>query len=151
MIREGAEAPNFTATDDEGNRFELRALRGSPVVLHFFALAWSGVCANELARLGETVPEVASLGAHVLGVSCDSRLTLAAWKQAMRYPVRLLSDFWPHGDIGRKFGVFDEELGVDHRGTFVIDGQGVVRTVISAEMSRARDVSAYVGAVRELL
>lgn len=43
MIGVGAEAPDFTATDDAGNRFKLSELRGHPVVLHFFALAWSGL------------------------------------------------------------------------------------------------------------
>lgn len=87
----------------------------------------------------------------MLGASCDSRLTLAAWKQAMDYPVRLLSDFWPHGKIGRRYGVFDEELGVDTRGTFVIDAQGVVRSVIASEINRSRDIYSYVAAVRDLL
>lgn len=104
-----------------------------------------------MARLGETAPEVERLGAHVLGVSCDSRLTLAAWKQAMEYELRLLSDFWPHGKIGRRYGVFDEELGVNTRGTFIIDAGGVVRTVIASEMSRSRDIYSYIPAVRELL
>lgn len=84
-------------------------------------------------------------------MSCDSRLTLAAWKKAMGYELRLVSDFWPHGEIGRLYGVFDEELGVDHRGTFVVDGEGIVRSVLSAELSRARDVSSYVDAVRGLV
>lgn len=102
-----------------------------------------------MARLGEIVPELEGAGAQVLGVSCDSRLTLAAWKTAMGYPVRLVSDFWPHGEIGRAYGVFDEKLGIDTRGTFVIDADGIVRDVItSPDLGRARDVESYVGALR---
>lgn len=102
-----------------------------------------------MARLGELVGELEGAGAQVLGVSCDSRLTLAAWKRAMGYPVRLVSDFWPHGEIGRAFGVFDPKLGIHTRGTFVLDASGVVREVISSpDLGRARDVDAYVEAVR---
>lgn len=43
MIREGSSAPDFSGTDDEGNSVVLSELRGRPVVLHFFVLAWSGL------------------------------------------------------------------------------------------------------------
>lgn len=84
-------------------------------------------------------------------MSCDSRFTLAAWKQAMHFPVRFLSDFWPHGRIGQRYGVFDSKLGVHGRWTFVIDAGGVIRQVISSpELAQARDIAAYVNALREL-
>lgn len=102
-----------------------------------------------MARLGALVRELEGAGAQVLGVSCDSRLTLAAWKKAMGYPVRLVSDFWPHGEIGRAFGVFDPKLGIHTRGTFVLDASGIVRDVISSpDLGRARDIEAYLDAVR---
>lgn len=43
MIEVGERAPDFEATDAEGNRVRLADLRGAPVLLHFFVLAWSGV------------------------------------------------------------------------------------------------------------
>lgn len=96
------------------------------------------------------IPEIEGLGAQVLGVSCDSRITLAAWKQAMGYPIRLVSDFWPHGAIGAVYGVFDEKLGMNTRGTFILDAEGVVRHVISSDIGRSRDIEAYVQAVRAI-
>lgn len=147
----GEPAPDFTAHDDEGNPVTLSELRGRPVVLHFFVMAWTGVCANELAKLGEVAPRLREEGAEVLGVSCDSRFTLAAWKQAMRYDLRLVSDFWPHGGIGQRYGVFDDELGLDSRATFIVDAAGTVAEVIAVpELGRSRDVDAYLTAVREL-
>lgn len=91
------------------------------------------------------------MDAQVLGVSCDSRFTLAAWKQAMGYKVRLVSDFWPHGAIGRLYGAFDDGIGAHRRATFVIDAEGVVRDVItSPEIRKAREVQAYVEALKVL-
>lgn len=85
-------------------------------------------------------------------MSCDSRFTLAAWRQAMGYDLRLLSDFWPHGAVARAFGAFDERLGIATRSTFVIDAGGVIREVIaSPSLGTARDVSLYVDAVRRLM
>jgi peroxiredoxin len=39
----------------------------------------------------------------------------------------LLSDYWPHGAIGKAYGVFNEERGMDKRSAFVLDAQGIVR------------------------
>ena len=42
-------------------------------------------------------------------------------------PFPLLSDFWPHGAVGKAYGIFNEERGMDKRAAYVIDGKGVVR------------------------
>jgi len=39
----------------------------------------------------------------------------------------MLSDFWPHGAVGKAYGVFNEERGADKRAAFVLDAKGVVR------------------------
>ena len=42
-------------------------------------------------------------------------------------PFPLLSDYWPHGAVGKAYGVFNEERGMDKRAAFVLDAKGVVR------------------------
>lgn len=49
----------------------------------------------------------------------------------------VLSDFWPHGEVSRSYGVFNEERGMSVRSLFVIDTDG---TVIHAEESTQRGV-----------
>ena len=39
----------------------------------------------------------------------------------------MLSDYWPHGAIGRAYGIFSEERGIDRRSAFVLDAQGIIR------------------------
>jgi alkyl hydroperoxide reductase subunit AhpC len=39
----------------------------------------------------------------------------------------LLSDYWPHGAIGKAYGVFNEERGMDARSVFLVDAQGIIR------------------------
>jgi glutaredoxin len=59
----------------------------------------------------------------------DSSPCLKAWADSLggvSYP--LLSDFYPHGDVARKFGVLRSE-GIAERAIFVIDKQGVIRYV----------------------
>ena len=39
----------------------------------------------------------------------------------------MLSDYWPHGAVGKAYGVFNEERGMDKRAAFVLDAKGIVR------------------------
>jgi|SRR5919106_3631718 peroxiredoxin len=75
---------------------------------------------------------LAALDAQVLGVSVDSTPTHEAWAKSLgglSYP--LLSDFYPHGEVASRYGVFRGEEpprpGVCDRAVFVIDKQGVIR------------------------
>lgn len=42
-------------------------------------------------------------------------------------PFPLLSDFWPHGAVGKAYGIFNEERGMDKRAAYVVDGKGIIR------------------------
>jgi peroxiredoxin len=42
-------------------------------------------------------------------------------------PFPLLSDYWPHGAVGKAYGVFNEERGMYKRSAFLLDAQGVIR------------------------
>ena len=60
----------------------------------------------------------------------------------------VLSDFWPHGGVSRKFGVFNEERGMSIRSLFVIDTDG---TIIHSEESTQRGVLPDIEAAVELI
>lgn len=126
----------------------------------FFPFAFTGVCTDELRALKAAGPRLkrrddadgasAASGAHVLAVSCDTMFTLrtVAEQEGLDFPV--LSDFWPHGDVARRYGVFDEERGCARRGTFIIDRGGAVRWSVITPIRQARDVEEYVQVVRQL-
>jgi len=66
---------------------------------------------------------------QVLGLSVDSVPCLKAWADSLggvTYP--LLSDFYPHGAVAKKYGVLRKE-GHSERALFVLDKQGIVRYV----------------------
>ena len=60
----------------------------------------------------------------------------------------VLSDFWPHGDVSRRYGVFNEERGMSVRSLFVIDTD---RTIINAEESTQRGVLPDIEGAVELI
>lgn len=70
------------------------------------------------------------MNSQVLAISCDPVQSKQAWGKSLGgigYP--LVADFWPHGEISRKYGVFDEKLGRPDRVIFVIDREGIVRWI----------------------
>lgn len=75
-------------------------------------------------------------------------LRVFAEQEGLEYP--LLSDFWPHGEASRAYGVFDEEKGCAVRGTFIIDKEGVVRWTVVNGLPDARDLNEYAKALDTL-
>lgn len=144
----GAQAPDFELQDQHGTPVRLSHHRGRKVVLVFYPLAFSGICGSELSALRDHYPLPGD--AQVLAVSVDSVFTLRAWSDREGYPFPLLSDFWPHGQVAQAYGVFDEAKGFALRGTFIIDGEGVIRWSVVNPISSARDVADYGKALADI-
>nr|WP_055506097.1 peroxiredoxin [Nonomuraea pusilla] len=141
----GAQAPDFELQDQHGTPVRLSQFRGRNVVLVFYPLAFTGVCQGELAALRDFDAD-----AQLLTVSVDSVFAHRAWADRESYTFPLLSDFWPHGQVAQAYGVFDDAKGLARRGTFVIDGEGVIRWSVVNPNSEARDVADYVKALAEI-
>ncbi|GAA1294058.1 peroxiredoxin [Planotetraspora silvatica] len=139
----GAMAPDFELKDQHGAPVRLSGLRGRRIVLVFYPLAFSRVCQGELSAIRDDFVVSAADDVQVLTISVDSMFSHRVWADQEGYTFSLLSDFWPHGEVARSYGVFDEEKGLALRGTFIIDAQGVVRWKIVNEIGAARDVVEY--------
>ncbi|HEY3954489.1 MAG TPA: peroxiredoxin [Streptosporangiaceae bacterium] len=147
----GEQAPDFELKDQHGTPVRLSGFRDSKnVVLVFYPLAFSGVCSGELCAMRDEFPEVTRDDAELLTVSVDSTFTHRAWADAENFGFGLLSDFWPHGAVAKAYGVFNEDLGIATRGTFVIDKAGVVRWKVVNPIPEARDIADYQKALASL-
>ncbi|MET8790182.1 peroxiredoxin [Streptomyces pseudogriseolus] len=147
----GAQAPDFALKDNHGAPVRLSDFRGHRnVVLLFYPFAFTGVCTGELSEIRDRLEQFAERDAQVLAVSNDSIHTLRVFGEQEDLPFPLLSDFWPHGNVSRAYGVFDEDKGCAVRGTFVIDRQGVVRATVTSAMADARDAGEYLAALDTL-
>lgn len=150
-IQVGDKAPDFELKDNHGRTVRLSDFRGEKnVVLLFYPFAFTGVCTGELCELRDNLPRFEDRDTQLLAVSNDSIHTLRVFaeQEGLEYP--LLSDFWPHGDTSRAYGVFDEVKGCAVRGTFVIDKEGVVRWAVVNGLPDARDLNEYVTALDAL-
>lgn len=150
-IQVGDKAPDFELKDNHGRTVKLSDFRGEKnVVLLFYPFAFTGVCTGELCELRDNLPKFADRDTQLLAVSNDSIHTLRVFaeQEGLEYP--LLSDFWPHGNVSRAYGVFDEDKGCAVRGTFIIDKEGVVRWTVVNGLPDARDLNDYVKALDTL-
>ncbi|NHN57360.1 peroxiredoxin [Calidifontibacter sp. DB0510] len=147
----GAQAPDFTLTDQDGNEVTLSAAYADKaVLLVFFPFAFSGICTGELCSIRDDLGRFVTDKVQVMGISCDPKFTLKAWADDQGYEFPLLSDFWPHGTVSTSFGVFFEDAGMPVRGTFLIDTSGkVVWTQVNGP-GDARDFAGYDEAVAAL-
>lgn len=146
----GDVAPDLELPDTHGTPVRLSALRGSPVVLVFFPFVFSGICTGELCELRDNIAGFDARGVRLLGISTDASFAQRAWAEQERFGFDLLSDFWPHGEVSRRYGVLDEANGHALRGSFLIDADGVIRWSVVNPRGQARDLAAY-GAALETL
>ena len=147
----GDVAPDFELKDQHGTPVKLSELRGKKhVVLVFYPLAFSGVCSGELCEMRDQFPEADREDVDLLTVSVDSIFVHKQWADEQGYQFGLLSDFWPHGEVAKAYGVFDDERGIATRGTFIIDKTGVIRWKVVNAIPQARDLAEYKKALAEL-
>ena len=122
MIAIGEKAPDFKLKDQNGKVVQLSGLSGKKVLLSFKPLAWTSVCQDQMKLLEENFALFNSLNTVAFGMGVDSVPCNKAWAKSMDINITgLLSDFWPHGEVARLYGVFREKDGFSERANIVID------------------------------
>jgi peroxiredoxin len=119
---EGKAAPDFTLRDLQDNSVSLRSLRGSVVVLDFWA-TWCGPCRASLPKLDELNREIADEGVKIFAVNLREEKAAAqkfAETTGLKLPVLLDES----GKVAQTYAV----SGIPQ--TVVIDKRGVIRRVI---------------------
>jgi peroxiredoxin len=141
-LKVGDLAPNFELKDHEGNVFSLKDFRGKKVLISSHPLAWTGVCETQMKNLDVKYDEIEKFGVIPVGFSVDPVPSKKAWADNLRLKkLRLLSDFWPHGEVAKKYGIFDEKNGFSMRANILIDEEGKVEFVKVYELSEQPDLN----------
>lgn len=147
----GRVAPSFVLAGPHGTEVTPTALHPRPTVLLFVPSAFTPVCTSEIRS--HAAAELSP--ARLIVASCDSAHTLVRWLEeegiAVGRDVGVGSDFWPHGQVARAFGAFDEERGWARRVTILLDGEGIVRWVTSSPGGVARDPNDAVVAIAQTM
>ncbi len=145
----GATAPDFTLRDQFGQDVSLASFRDrKSVLLFFYPAAFTGVCTSEMGGLRDRLDEFLTFDTEVLAISCDPMFSLRtiADIEGLNFP--LLSDFWPHGEVTRAYGVFDEQIGQPRRSSYIVDRAGVVRWAVHNAPPQGRDLDEHLRELR---
>ncbi len=126
----GQKAPNFKLVGTDLEPINLDDYKGKNLILHFFPLAFTSVCTEQLCTANGEENDYASLNAEVVGVSVDSPFVLDKFSKENKLNFLLGSDF--NREVSKAYDVlFDGDFagmtGFSMRSAFVIDGEGIVR------------------------
>jgi peroxiredoxin len=147
----GSQAPEFTLTDQNGQPVSLSSLRERRnVLLVFYPFAFSGICTGELCQLRDDLDAFVNDDVVTVAISTDPVFTLRAWANQEGFTFALLSDFWPHGEVSKAYGVFNDKAGMPNRGTFLIDTAGTIRFAEMNQPGEARNQTAWKEALAAL-
>jgi peroxiredoxin len=129
-VKVGQKAPGFTLPAVSGGKVSLKDYLGKKnVVLSFVPAAWTPVCSDQWPGYNIVKDLFDAHDTILLGITVDNIPTLFSWTNQMGnlwFPV--LSDFWPHGQTAKKYGVLRTD-GVAERALFVIDKKGIIRYI----------------------
>jgi peroxiredoxin len=119
------------------------SLKGKWSVLIFMPAAFTFNCPTEIEDAADSYAEFQRLGAEVYIVTTDTHFSHKVWHETSpkvgkaKFP--LVGD--PTHALTRAFGVHIDEEGLALRGTFVINPEGVIKTLEIHDNAIARDVS----------
>jgi peroxiredoxin len=150
-VKVGGKAPDFTLKAVSGEEISLAQYRGKKnVVISFVPAAWTPVCSDQWPGYNIVKEMFDASDAILLGITVDNLPTLFSWTNQMGklwFPV--LSDFWPHGAVAKKYGILRSD-GMAERSVFVIDKQGIIRYIDIHDINQRPPLDVLIGELEKL-
>jgi peroxiredoxin len=147
----GSMAPDFELVNQHGQKISLSSHQGKKnVVVIFYPFAFSGICTGELCALRDDLAAFQNEKVELISISCDPMYANKVFAEQEGYKFQVLSDFWPHGDIAKAYGVFDENRGCATRGSFIIGTDGKIKWMVVNGLGEARNIAEYKAALSAL-
>ncbi len=147
MLQPGEAAPDFEIPVLIGGvkkQFRLSEHRKQRVVLAFYPVNWEPVSAQQMIAYQVERKKFLDRQAEVVGISVDHIMNATAWEREIGpFDFPLGSDFWPHGEVSRKYGVLCESgpfAGTSERSIFVVDKAGRITFAKAYPQNQVPDV-----------
>jgi peroxiredoxin Q/BCP len=139
-IQVGDAAPDFTLPTQSGTQVNLKDFIGkTAIVLYFYPKDNTHGCTAEACAFRDSYQVFKDAGAEVIGISSDSAESHQQFASRHSLPFILLSDV--KGMVRKRYGV-PAALGLlPGRVTYIIDKQGIVRHIFSAQFAAEKHVT----------
>jgi peroxiredoxin len=159
LLQPGDMAPDFDVPVLIGGvkkQFRLSECRSKQnLVLAFYPMNWESVSAQQMVTYQVEREKFLERQAEVVAISVDHIMNATAWEREIGpFDFLLASDFWPHGDVSRKYGVLREHepwAGASQRAVFVIDKAGQVAFSKIYPMNQLPDLEETLHALRAVV
>jgi len=150
-VQMGSPAPDFSLPSLEGETTTLSQYIGKKnVVLSFVPAAWTPVCSAQWPGYNLAREYFDETDTVLLGITVDNIPTLHAWTKEMGGMwFKVLSDFYPHGEVAKKYGILRSN-GVSERALFLIDKKGIIRFIDVHDINKRPPLDDLVKAMRSV-
>ena len=153
-LQVGQKAPDFAAQalmgDGSVKEVKLSDYKGKWVVLFFYPLDFTFVCPTEIQGFNKHIQEFKKLNAEILGASTDSVYSHKAWVEhglgKVEFPI--LGD--TGHQVSKSFNVLLHDKGIAHRGTFIIEPNGILKSAVVNDLPVGRSVEETLRTVQAL-
>jgi len=93
-------------------------------------LHWEPVSTQQMIAYQVEREKFLARDAQVVAISVDSIMNTSSWEREIGpFDFLLCSDFWPHGEVSRQYGVLREEepfKGASNRAIFIVGRDGSI-------------------------
>lgn len=143
MLKEGDKAPDFSSTNQDGEKVSLSDFKGKRVVLYFYPKDDTPGCTKEACSFRAADAIYREKGITVLGVSTDSEKAHQKFISKYQLPFDLLAD--TEKSIVEAYGVWGEKsmYGRKYMGTFrktfLIDDGKIVKIFEKVDVAKHAD------------
>jgi peroxiredoxin len=150
-VKIGQKAKDFALKDQNSQEIKLSQFGGKRVILSFHPLAWTEVCAKQMKSLEKNKKVLDSLNVIALGISVDTVPSKQAWAKSLDIKnTSLLSDFWPHGEVAKLYGIFREKNGFSERANIIVDESQKIVFFKVYEISQLPDMKEIIDFLKKL-
>jgi peroxiredoxin Q/BCP len=145
-LQVGDRVPDVTLQAHDGSTVRLADMVGQrPLVLFFYPKDDTPICTKEACAFRDSYETFSAAGAEVIGISSDNAASHRAFAARHKLPFLLASD--ADGSLRKAFGV-PKTLGLfPGRVTYVVDRDGIIRLVFSAQLASQDHVTKALAAV----
>jgi len=150
ILQAGTKAPDFTLPKSPEEKVSLSEFSGKSVLLIFFPAAFSPVCSDEVTQFNDSLSLFDDYDVQLIGISVDNVWSNMAFAEERGIQFPVLSDFEPKGEVGRRYGVYSDEHGIEQRALFLIDSTGNISWSYLSPILEVPPVDGAIGALEEM-